>query len=146
MNGKLDPLLALSPLVARFNAAIEAVARRSYEIGETEWYTSAGLEGMHSISGADAALIALCSPANIHVLCHYASSRPANAREGELIALLKECLPALDSWKRDGERRFTDGNGTFHLILGGNHYRAMMLMDRVHAAITPLAPGSDGGL
>lgn len=63
--------------------------------------------------------------------------RAANARGDGLSELMKECLPALDAWARDGERRFTDGNGTFHLMLGDNHYRAMQLMDRVNDALTP---------
>jgi len=77
-------------LLAKFNAAIEAVARRSEEIGGDEWYDALTLNVANNLPRADAELIALCSPANLHVLCHYLTAPPPRAPlSGEVVELIE---------------------------------------------------------
>lgn len=86
-------------LIARFNAAIEAVCMHSETIGEGEWYTADELHKGPHISAVDASLIELCSPANLHVLAHYAA-RELTAAQG-----------VSDSYD-DGTGRVRDYSGT----------------------------------
>lgn len=122
----------LLALIQRFNSAIEAVARRSDEIGEEEWYERAALESMHSISGADADLIALCSPANLHVLTHYAARPSLSAQAVGDGWVLVPREPTEEMWSAFRANDYQDSQ--FHPA-----YRAM-----IAAAPTPPQP-ADGG-
>jgi hypothetical protein len=78
-EGGLGKVLALAD---KLDFAIEQVAIRSDAIGEYEWYTAEGLAGMHNIGNeagfdADGIYIALCSPANLHVLTSFVKQHAA---------------------------------------------------------------------
>lgn len=52
---------------------------------------------------------------------------------------LEQFRDAVTAWKHEGERRWTDSAGTFHMTVGPNHYRAMALMDVIDKAQSPAA-------